>query len=138
MAPNSNSLALVVASTEVNEFLEQANAKYKHTIEAFRKYPRNMCIIRVVLLLIILAIAVGLGAGLSVDAGVAVAILGTGAIIGLARIPYYYVFRGRVEKFAAGLAEWIKQHRGPLYAKGVKPRPGPFAAYIIFEVNVQQ
>lgn len=53
-------------------------------------------------------------------------------------VKYFCVKRlsDKLTIFQRDLATWIKEHRGPFYAKGVRPRIGYNGAFLVFEANL--
>lgn len=83
-------------------------------------------------LLVIIGIIVAVSA--SAPGGAVVCALGVAAFI-VYRIYLKRCMRKLARANYKALIVWIKANRGPLYKKGVKPRPGYNACFVVFEAN---
>jgi hypothetical protein len=123
-----------IAGAEVAQFLADATIRFRRDIldldGSLKKFYRIR--LGILALMIILAVAVLIFAGAALSS---VFIIG-GIAFRASRVCFYYSFKGKAQRFSRELAEWIKDNRGPLYAKGIRPRPGHGGVFILFEVNV--
>jgi hypothetical protein len=125
---------MAIAGNEISEFLASATNKFSGDILKLDRMARKWFWIRMSLILVIIVLAIIIGVYAGAAAAWIIAIVGC-SLTGLLRFPYFSAAKQTSRHFSKHLAEWMADHRGPLYAKGIRPRPGHGGVFIIFEAN---
>jgi hypothetical protein len=125
---------LTIAGNEVSEFLAGVINEFSEEIMRLNSMPKKWFWLRVGLALLFAIIGIIIGIYIE-NTGLLILLLAVLFISGM-YFPYYYSMKRAAGTFSGQLAKWIRDHRGPLYAKGIRPRPGHGGVFILFEMNM--
>mmetsp|Transcript_215 Transcript_215/g.263 ORF Transcript_215/g.263 Transcript_215/m.263 type:complete len:261 (+) Transcript_215:30-812(+) len=121
---------------ELQDFLDKAYASVSSSVEAVTSVRTRSTVFPVIMFLVALAIGIVISLMVNAPGGALVCI---GGLVGgyLYRMLLRLPMKKMISTYYRTLIQWITQNRGPLYAKGIKPRPGFNCCYIIFEANYE-
>jgi hypothetical protein len=110
-----------IAGPEVAQFLADARNRFSNDILDSQLKKLLRIRLGILGLMVILGIVLGYFA---YPEHITVLIIVGIVAIKASRVCFYYSFKGNAKWFSRELVEWIRENRGPLYAKGIRPRPG--------------
>lgn len=128
-------IASACSEAELTEFVEKANDQTKDFIKKTDKSSRCTSISLIMTFVVMVLIGIVIGIITIRGIGVLIAFLGLFIVI-IGRCCYVSHLTSKTNKLHRDLAQWIKDHRGPFYARGIRPRPGHNGTFIIFEANL--
>jgi hypothetical protein len=122
-----------IAGPEVAQFLAAATHRFGEDISSLDSMFKKLWWARLGMFAVCIMLCLAFVIFMSTLLPLAFVFLICGLIC--SRRIYFLRLRNKRVRFFRELVEWIKANRGPLYAKGIRPRPGHGGVFILFEVN---
>lgn len=129
------SSVLTTAGNEISEFLAGAINEFSEDILRLNA-KSDWWVFAVGLNLTIMLVILAIHLAIWIDIRTLVILALAFIVFPVLHIFSYCKVKLEAGKFSGQLARWIRDHRGPLDAIGIRPRPGYGGAFILFEIKM--